>query len=68
MTRLRHPIGLALLLGSAFVLAGCPASGDGSGGPVEVCAKVGERCRLAGGQLGVCSMRPEGELFCMSQH
>ena len=56
------PLFLALLL-----LTACELEGS-STGPTEICESIAEQCRLGGGQLGVCSMNQEGELFCMPQH
>lgn len=38
--------------------------------PMEVCVKVGERCKLGGGKLGVCHADPKemARLVCLSQH
>lgn len=61
-------IGRALFLaGLTLWLVGCPVGG-GSGAVAKECESAGEQCRLAPGQLGVCSTDLDGELFCMSQH
>jgi len=60
----------------AFMSGGCPpASSSGTSGPVEVCTKQFQQCKLpGGGQLGVCDARAckEGETapcyVCMPQH
>jgi hypothetical protein len=54
-----------------LILAACPDDSARSAGPVETCTKVGEQCKMGGGQLGVCmtdmNVDPP-KLFCMSQH
>lgn len=57
---------LILLLLSGCLLAGCPS--DTSGAPVERCEKIGQKCKLGGGQLGICTMDTSGQLQCQPQH
>ena len=51
-----------------------PSASDGASGPVEVCEKVGERCRHSQGKLGVCMALESQDcgkkpcLKCLSQH
>jgi len=56
-----------VLLAAMFVFTGCPV-GESTSGPVETCSKAGERCKMGGGQLGVCSANTDGSIVCMSQH
>ncbi len=60
----------ALLLTSLLVL-GAACSGQKSEAPprkpVE-CEKVGQRCRLSTGVLGVCEPQGAGTIACMPQH
>lgn len=58
---------LVVSLSAAALLAGCPQSNEASG-PVDTCEKTGQQCRLGGGQLGVCHMKPDGQYECVSQH
>lgn len=58
---------MLIIVVMASMLAGCPQEG-GSGGPVDTCEKIGQQCRMGGGQLGVCSAGADGELECVSQH
>ena len=51
----------------ALFASGCPDAETG-GGPVDTCTTAGEQCRIAGGQLGVCTMDTRGELTCAPQH
>jgi len=52
----------------ACLASACDAPASSSGGPVETCVKVGERCKLEGNKLGVCTMNDSMALFCASQH
>lgn len=60
---------LALLLGGLGL--GCPEVEEA---PSATCARVGDKCKLPSGPLGVCMERacPEGEaapcLYCQGQH
>ncbi|MFW5967516.1 MAG: hypothetical protein ACOCV2_08370 [Persicimonas sp.] len=65
MTRLTH---LLISLSLALFLVGCPLKSADSAGPVDTCEEPGQRCKLGGGQLGVCSADPDGQLECVSQH
>jgi hypothetical protein len=56
-----------LLLILAVVAVGCPGDEQNSG-PVDECTRVGQQCRMGGGQLGVCNMNTSGEYHCTSQH
>lgn len=56
----------------AIVLAGCDASPSAPREPAE-CRRIGDRCELPGGPIGICSesTAPCDEppcLACMSQH
>ena len=60
----------ALLIAQALLagLTGCPQPGD-EAAVVTTCAKVGQRCRMSGNQLGVCAAGPSaGALVCAAQH
>ncbi|QDG52276.1 hypothetical protein FIV42_16480 [Persicimonas caeni] len=58
---------LLISLVAAVLLAGCPQPNEVSG-PVDVCEKIGQQCRMGGGKLGVCNMKPDGTFECVSQH
>ena len=75
---------VALSCVTALALLGCEgrqqaAPGEPGGPGVKECEEAGQRCKLPGGGLGVCtaavyhsddpSKSPEGPAFvCMSQH
>lgn len=86
--RLTLPI-LALLLGAVTACDDAPQGAQvevrakgakaASGGPVVTCTKAGQRCKLSGNKLGICTVAefksedpaksPEGPGFvCLSQH
>ena len=52
----------------AFVvlLCACPGA-EQNDGPVDVCVSAGAKCKMSGGQLGVCTFN-EQQLVCASQH
>ena len=60
---------MLLLLG-----AGCDLSGMTSDAPTAICGRIGERCQLPEGPLGVCLDKPcaEGQsppcFACTPQH
>jgi hypothetical protein len=63
--------GLGPLLVMTLLLTACPASSGHA--PEEVCAKVGQTCKLDKGLLGVCTtgtLDCDGApcLVCMGQH
>ena len=62
-------IAVVLACMATGLLAGCPGSTDESA-PVDTCAdaRVGQQCKLGGGQLGVCMMDTAGQSFCQDQH
>jgi hypothetical protein len=59
-------IGLSMALLALSVMTGCPD--DQTAGAVDSCEEIGQQCKLGGGQLGVCSMNPDGEMTCEPQH
>lgn len=70
MTMTRRLARAALALALAWLAWGCEPP-EGASGPVEVCEKIGQQCKLGGGKLGVCQPAGEpgsGQLACMSQH
>lgn len=56
----------------ATALAGCPAPGDKTQGPKQVCTKLGQSCEFSPGKLGTCVARDDCAtgncLQCQSQH
>ncbi len=55
-----------IALSIVLFLTACPIEGDS--GPVETCTEVAQQCRMAQGQLGVCTSTMDGALLCMPQH
>lgn len=57
-----------------LTLGGCPNGAATSGPKTEVCARVGDQCKLRDGLLGVCVATTEQEcesppcFFCQPQH
>jgi|GEM_PF-3073053 len=69
------PLALPLLLALLCALSACPgprapegAPGAGGEGAEVPCARVGDRCRLKGSALGVCSPGAGEGLQCTPQH
>ncbi|MCA9518915.1 MAG: hypothetical protein KC635_28460 [Myxococcales bacterium] len=65
MTRARWS-GLALAV--ALLVGGCsgrPAAGEAV---VETCERSGQRCRIAGSKVGICTATADGSLTCQDQH
>jgi hypothetical protein len=57
---------ILVVLGVMFLL-GCPAGEEPQ--ISAQCTEVAARCRLAPGQLGVCTMNQQQQtLFCAPQH
>ncbi|MGM0558926.1 MAG: hypothetical protein ACQEVA_21235 [Myxococcota bacterium] len=67
MSGLIRYVGALVLLTAALALTGCPNDAS-EGGAVDTCEKIGQQCKLGGGQLGVCTMDPGGEMRCEPQH
>lgn len=67
-------LAFVVLVGGSLTLVGCKTTASTKEGPVEVCSKAGQTCKLAQGLLGVCSEAPPGScaqepcLVCMGQH
>lgn len=45
---------------------GCPQGQVDA--PTGECTKIAEKCRIAKGKLGVCTMGIDQQLFCAPQH
>ncbi|MFO0749512.1 MAG: hypothetical protein U1F43_28155 [Myxococcota bacterium] len=60
---------LALAAAAALILGACPGGTPAKGsGIVERCVADGQRCRIGGSKLGVCTGQPDGRFECMSQN
>ena len=67
-----RPLVVGLLLVSITLLPGCPESTQRGGTPSE-CTRLGDRCQLPSGPIGICSETTEPCdappcIACMSQH
>lgn len=66
-TLARACLGVAL---ATLTLGACPpdhAAREAMGG-VERCTEEGQRCKMGGSKLGICSTLPSGAMTCQSQH